>query len=130
MCRYLTEDYEDEFKASAGYSGLKFSSQISAVEIGSMMSDVGLNISQLRILLRIFNFILLLEIDSEIARKTDPYFDQSALHRYILFKMLSLSKDFYFLGQAIDLKIEFSKQTIILNILTSTWCTYMYTISI
>ena len=94
VCCYLTEDYEDEFKAAAGYSGLKFSSQISAVEIGSMMSDVGLNISQLRILLRIFNFILLLEIDSEIARKTDPYFDQSALHRYILFKMLSLSKDF------------------------------------
>ena len=53
VCRYLTEDYEDEFKAAAGYSGLKFSSQISAVETVIIVSDVNLNISQLRILLRI-----------------------------------------------------------------------------
>ena len=49
----LAENYEDEFIAAAGDSGLTFSGQMSAVETASMMSDVGLDISQLRILLRI-----------------------------------------------------------------------------
>ena len=53
MYRYLPENCENEFIAVAGDSGLTFSGQISAVETASMMSDVGLNISQLRILLRI-----------------------------------------------------------------------------
>ena len=52
LCRYLAENYEDEFISAAGDSGLTFSGQMSAVETASMMSDVGLNISQLRILLR------------------------------------------------------------------------------
>ena len=42
-----------EFITTAGDSGLTFSGQMSAVEIVSMMIDVGLDISQLRILLRI-----------------------------------------------------------------------------
>ena len=53
LCRYLAENYEEEFISAAGDSGLTFSGQMSAVETASMMSDVGLNISQLRILLRI-----------------------------------------------------------------------------
>ena len=53
ICRYLAEKYEDEFITTAGDSGLLFSGQISAVETTSMMNDVGLNISQLHILLRI-----------------------------------------------------------------------------
>ena len=53
LCRYLVENYEDKFIVAAGDSDLTFSGQISAVETASMMSDVGLNISQLRILLRI-----------------------------------------------------------------------------
>ena len=53
LCRYLVENYEDEFITAAGNSGLSFSGQMSAIETTSMMSDVGLNISQLCILLRI-----------------------------------------------------------------------------
>ena len=49
----LAENYEDEFIAAAGVSGLIFSGQMSADETASMMSDVGLNISQLGILLKI-----------------------------------------------------------------------------
>ena len=53
LCRYLAGNYEDEFLSAAGDSGLIFSGQMSAIETASLMSDVGLNISQLRILLRI-----------------------------------------------------------------------------
>ena len=53
LCRYLTDNYEDEFISAADDSGLTFSGQMSAVETASLMSDIGLNISQLRILLRI-----------------------------------------------------------------------------
>ena len=49
----LAENYEDEFIAAAGDSGLTFSGQMSAVKSASLMSDVGLNISQIRSLLRI-----------------------------------------------------------------------------
>ena len=55
VCRYLAENYEDEFITAAGDSGLSFSSQMSAVETASIMSDVGINISQLCILLRILH---------------------------------------------------------------------------
>ena len=47
MC-YLAENYEDEFIATAGNSGLIFSGQMPAIETASMLSDVGLNISQLQ----------------------------------------------------------------------------------
>ena len=53
ICRYLADNYEDEFITAAGDSSLSFSGQISAVETTSMISDIGLNISSLRILLRI-----------------------------------------------------------------------------
>ena len=53
LCRYLTENYEDEFIATAGDYGLTLSGQMLDVESASMMIDVGLNISQLRIILRI-----------------------------------------------------------------------------
>ena len=53
LCCYLVETYEEEFISTAGDSSLKFYGQISAVETASMMSDVGFNIYQLRILLRI-----------------------------------------------------------------------------
>ena len=48
-CREL----RNEFISVTGDSGLTFSGQISAVETASLMSDGGLNISQLRILFRI-----------------------------------------------------------------------------
>ena len=53
VCRYLAENYKDEFKAATDDSDLTFSGQISDAETASMMSNVDLNISQLRILLRI-----------------------------------------------------------------------------
>ena len=53
LCRYLADNYEDEFISAAGDSGLTFSGQMSAVETASLMSDGGVNISQLRIRLRI-----------------------------------------------------------------------------
>ena len=53
LFRYLADNYEDEFISAAGDSSLTFSGQMSAVKTASMMSDVGLNISQLRIFLRI-----------------------------------------------------------------------------
>ena len=53
LLRYLVDNYEDEFISAAGDSCLTFSGQMSAVKIENLMSDVGLNIYQLRILLRI-----------------------------------------------------------------------------
>ena len=53
LCRYLAENYEDEFITATGDSGLSFSGQISDIETANMMSNVGLNTSQLRNLLRI-----------------------------------------------------------------------------
>ena len=53
LCRYIVENYEDGCITTAGDSGLTFSGQMSAVKIASMMSDIGLHISQLRILLKI-----------------------------------------------------------------------------
>ena len=52
--RYPEENYEDELTAAAGDFGLTFSGQIVAVETASMMSDVGLNIFQLRIFLEYY----------------------------------------------------------------------------
>ena len=49
LCRYLADNYEDKFIAAAGDSGLTLSDQKSTVETTSMMSDVSLNISQLRV---------------------------------------------------------------------------------
>ena len=53
LCRYLADNYEDGFISAAGDSDLTFSGQMSVVETSSLMSDVGFNISQLRVLLRI-----------------------------------------------------------------------------
>ena len=53
LCCFLAENCEDEFITATGDSGLTFSSQTSAVENASVMSDFGLNISQLRILISI-----------------------------------------------------------------------------
>ena len=52
MVRYTTTALRPIINA-ADNSGLSFSGQMVAVEIASLMSDVGLNISQVRILLRI-----------------------------------------------------------------------------
>ena len=53
LCHYISECYEDEFVSAAGDSGLTFSDSMCASETASMMNDVGINMSQLRILLRI-----------------------------------------------------------------------------
>ena len=49
----IAKYYIDEFTSVAGDSGLTFAGQISAIKTASMMNDIGINISQLRILLRI-----------------------------------------------------------------------------
>ena len=46
LSRYIAELYEDNFISGAGDSSLIFSSQMTAIKTVSMMSDVGLNISQ------------------------------------------------------------------------------------
>ena len=56
LCHYIAEYYEDEFVSAAGDSGLTFSSSMSAIETASMMNDIGINISQLSILLRILRY--------------------------------------------------------------------------
>ena len=53
LCCYLVENYEDEFISTTSGSCLTFFGQMLVVETASMMSDVGLIISQLRILFRI-----------------------------------------------------------------------------
>ena len=53
LCRYLAETYEDEFIPAAGDSDLTLSSEMSAVETTSIISDNGLNISQSCLFLRI-----------------------------------------------------------------------------
>ena len=60
LCHYIAEYYEDEFVSAAGDSGLTLSSSLSAIETTSIMNDVGINISQLRVLLRINDIILVL----------------------------------------------------------------------
>ena len=52
VCHYLADSFENEFMSTAGGMGLNVSGQISYVETIKMMSDIGLNISQLHILLR------------------------------------------------------------------------------
>ena len=52
LSRDLAEAYEDSFISTASDSSLTFSGQIPAVETTSIMGSVGLNVSQLRILLR------------------------------------------------------------------------------
>ena len=53
VCHYIAEFYEEEYITVAGDSGLTFSGFMSDIETASMMNDVGINISQLRILIRI-----------------------------------------------------------------------------
>ena len=53
LCHYIAEYYEDEFVSAAEDSGLTYSDSMSTIETASMMNDVGINISQLHILLRI-----------------------------------------------------------------------------
>ena len=50
-CHYLADNFEDDFMSTAGDVDHTFSGQTSSVETTSMMSDVGLNISQLYIIL-------------------------------------------------------------------------------
>ena len=54
VCHYIAEFYEDEFVSAAVDSGLTFSGSMSTIRTASMMNDVGVNISRLRILLKIF----------------------------------------------------------------------------
>ena len=56
LYHYLAEFYEKEYISAAGDSGLTFSGSMSAIETASMMNDIGINISQLRILLRILRY--------------------------------------------------------------------------
>ena len=53
LCHYIAKFYEEEYVSAAGDSGLTFSGFMSAIETASMMNDVGINTSQLRILFRI-----------------------------------------------------------------------------
>ena len=53
VCHYLADNFEDEFMSTANDVDLIFSSHMSSTWNVSMMSGVGLNISQLRILLPI-----------------------------------------------------------------------------
>ena len=70
LCHYLAENYEEEFISTAGGSGLIFSGQMSAIATANIMSDVGLKISQLRILLRILqNKIGVKKIESKKMKK-------------------------------------------------------------
>ena len=50
LYHYLADNFEDEFMSTTGGTGLAFSNQMSSVENINMISDVGLNTSQLRIL--------------------------------------------------------------------------------
>ena len=58
LYHYLADNFEDEFMSTTGGTGLAFSNQMSSVENINMISDVGLNTSQLRILRWILRIIL------------------------------------------------------------------------
>ena len=51
VCYYMAEFYEEKYTSTAGDSGLTFSDSMSAIVTASMMNDVGINISELHILL-------------------------------------------------------------------------------
>lgn len=55
---YLADNCGDEFISGAGNTGLQFSSEMNSVETTGIIIDVGSNISQLRILLRILSYKL------------------------------------------------------------------------
>ena len=61
LCHYLADNCEDEFISADGDSGLTFSGQMLAVETASLMSDVGLNIPQLMLVLIFLNYAFFLE---------------------------------------------------------------------
>ena len=58
LYHYLADNCGDEFMSAAGDTGLTFSSEMNSVETTSMINNVGLDISQLRIFLRILSYKL------------------------------------------------------------------------
>ena len=58
LCHYIAEYYKDAFLSAAGDSGLTFSGSMSIIDTASMMNDIGINISQLRILLKILRHMI------------------------------------------------------------------------
>ena len=79
LCHYMAEFYEEEYTSAAGDSGLTFSGSMSAIETTGMMNDGGINISQLRILLRILRHKIganLFEPESKMVNLRDEMITQ------------------------------------------------------
>ena len=66
LYHYLADNFEDIFTSAVGDVCLNFSSQMSYIDITSMMSYVGLNSSQLRILFRLVRYKLVAKMFTRI----------------------------------------------------------------
>ena len=60
LCHYIAEYYEDKFISAASDSSLTFSSRMTIIENASTINDFSINISQLCILLKIYDTIFVL----------------------------------------------------------------------
>ena len=68
---YITEFYKNDFISAAGDSGLAFSDQMSTIETASMMNGGGINITQLRVLLRILRHKICTKVFESETKITD-----------------------------------------------------------
>ena len=71
LFHYIAKCYEDEFVSAAGGSCFTFSGSMSTIETASMIYDVGINISQLRILLRIVRHKIGAKLFESKSKMTD-----------------------------------------------------------
>ena len=71
LCHYFTGCYEDKFISTTGDYGLILSGQIYVIETTSMINDAGVNISQLRVLLRILRYKIGAKLFEPETKMTD-----------------------------------------------------------
>ena len=71
LCHYIAEYYKDQFVSATSDSGLTLSSLMSTIDITSILNDVGINISQLRILLRLLRHKIGAKLFDPESKMTD-----------------------------------------------------------
>ena len=105
LCRYFAENYEDEFITATGDSGFILSGQMSAVETTSIMIDVGLDIYQLRILVRILRNNLGANIfePEQMMKSLSGVMIIPKFGEYILIMKLELNLNLFYFGFVIML---------------------------
>ena len=106
LCHYIAEYCEDEFVSAIGDSGLTVSCLMSAIKIASMMNDIGINISQLYILLRKIRHKIGAKLFEPESKMTDLYGETIVpqLENINIFMKLVTNQDLFYTGFVILLQ--------------------------